>query len=125
MTDIMQEIYEVIQKRKDSEDEKSYTVYLFREGLDKILKKISEESGETVIAAKSLEAAQNGEAAGASISTGVDKDKEDTAKLRSDLNNEICDLLYHLLVLLAERDIPLSEIEAILKERSLKTGNLK
>ena len=121
----MQEIYEVIQKRKDSEDEKSYTVYLFREGLDKILKKISEESGETVIAAKSLEAAQNGEAAGASISTGVDKDKEDTAKLRSDLNNEICDLLYHLLVLLAERDIPLSEIEAILKERSLKTGNLK
>ena len=125
MTDIMQEIYEIIQKRKDSDDEKSYTAYLFREGLDKILKKIAEESGETIIAAKSLEAAQKDGAAGAGSCISDNTENEVTEKLRSDLNNEICDLLYHLLVLLAERDIPLCEVEAILKERSLKTGNLK
>jgi phosphoribosyl-ATP pyrophosphohydrolase len=42
-----------------------------------------------------------------------------------DLKNEICDLLYHLLVLMADLDIPLAEVEEILRERAEKTGNLK
>jgi phosphoribosyl-ATP pyrophosphohydrolase len=107
MNDTLNELYEVIRSRKGSSEEGSYTAYLFREGLDKILKKIGEESSETIIAAKSLEAAPDDE------------------KKRSDLENEVSDLLYHLLVMLAERDIPLENIDAILQARSAKTGNLK
>ena len=107
MNDTLNELYEVILSRKETSGEESYTGYLFREGIDKILKKIGEESAETIIAAKSLEAAPG------------------DGKKMSDLENEVCDLIYHLLVLLAERDIPIERIDAILKERSLKSGNLK
>ena len=107
--DTLEELYKVILSRKASSEEGSYTGYLFREGLDKILKKCGEESAEVIIAAKTLQRADDGEA-------GED---------RKALKNEVCDLIYHLMVLLADRDIPLSEIEEILGERSGKTGNLK
>ena len=42
-----------------------------------------------------------------------------------ELANEICDLLYHMLVLMAERGLPLERVEAILEERRQKIGNLK
>jgi phosphoribosyl-ATP pyrophosphohydrolase len=121
MNDTIREIYETILARKNNAEEGSYTAYLFNEGIDKILKKIGEESAEVIIAAKSLEAADTEFLE----SSAREQNAENILGLRSDLSNEVCDLLYHLLVLLAERDIKLEEIDEILSARAAKTGNLK
>lgn len=89
----------VVRARRQNPQEGSYTCYLFEQGLDKILKKCGEECAEVIIAAK------NG-------------CQEETA-------NEICDLLYHLLVLMAQQDLPLEKVEEILERRRQKIGNLK
>ena len=99
MNQAINDLYNVIVNRKEAPSENSYTRYLFDQGLDKILKKCGEECREVIIAAK-----------------GGD---------REGLKQEICDLLYHLLVLMVEQSISLSEIDKILEERSLKIGNLK
>ncbi len=99
MNDVLKGLYEVVLERRDHPQEGSYTCYLFEKGLDKILKKCGEECSEVIIAAK------NGK-------------NEDTAE-------EICDLLYHLLVMMAQQDIPLEQIEKILETRRQKIGNLK
>ncbi len=99
MTDTINKLYEVILSRRETAAENSYTAYLFREGLDKILKKVGEECTETVIAAKNSD--------------------------NMLLCGEICDLVYHVLVLMAEKGLPLSDIEAELQERAKKLGNLK
>ncbi len=96
---VLNELYQVVLDRKAHPQEGSYTCYLFEKGLDKILKKVGEESSEVIIAAKN----------------GVVEDTE----------NEICDLLYHLLVLMAEQNIPVENVEAILEQRRQKIGNLK
>ena len=67
--------------------------------MDKILKKVGEECAETIIAAK------NGNPA--------------------ETSGEICDLIYHLLVMMAEADIPLEQVTEILEQRRQKIGNLK
>lgn len=99
MKDVLCELYQVILDRKTNLQEGSYTCYLFEQGLDKILKKIGEECAETIIAAK------NG-------------NKEETV-------GEICDLMYHLLVMMAEQGIPYDDVTKVLEQRSLKIGNLK
>ena len=99
MQPTLQTLYDVILARRQNPAEGSYTCYLFEQGLDKILKKVAEESGEVIIAAK------NGE--------------------QEPLCGEICDLLYHLLVLLAETGLPLEQVFAELDLRSQKIGNLK
>jgi phosphoribosyl-ATP pyrophosphohydrolase len=96
---VIYELYEIIKQRKEEPQEKSYSSYLFEQGLDKILKKCGEENAEMLIAAKN-------------------QDKEELA-------NEICDLLYHMMVLMVECEIPLSNVKTILEERSQKIGNLK
>lgn len=90
---------QVVKSRRETKEEGSYTCYLFDKGIDKILKKVGEESAETIIAAKN--------------------------KGNSELKGEVADLLYHLMVMCVERDLPWSEIEAVLDERHNKTGNLK
>ena len=90
--DVLNELYAVIESRKRELPEGSYTSYLFEQGLDKILKKLGEETSETIIAAKN----------------------ED----RDALVRESCDLLYHLLVLLAEREVSLAEVRDELSRRS-------
>ena len=92
-------LYEVIKDRQANPAEGSYTCYLFEKGVDKILKKCGEECAEVIIAAKGGE--------------------------KSELENEICDLIYHLFVLMADRGVALSDIERILDERAQKIGNLK
>jgi len=92
-------LYATILSRKEHPAEGSYTGYLFRQGLDKILKKCGEECAETIIAAK------NG-------------DKEHTI-------SEIADLLFHLHVLMAQLEITPEDIAAELAKRATKTGNLK
>jgi phosphoribosyl-ATP pyrophosphohydrolase len=106
------EEYKIILERKkhagDIENgEKSYTKYLFREGINKILKKVGEESAELIIAAKD---AGNGSGA------------EDSCKL---VVEETADLFYHVLIMLAELNIPLSDVEAEFEERLNQSGNLK
>ena len=99
MSRVVDELYEVILERKANPVEGSYTSYLFREGMDKILKKCGEESAEVIIAAK------NGNL--------------------GELANETGDLVYHLLVLMAEAGLTLDEFYAVLEERRQKAGNLK
>ena len=96
---VLKDLYQVVLGRKAERQEGSYTCYLFDQGLDKILKKVGEESAETIIAAKN----------------GV---QERTVE-------EISDLLYHLMVLLVAQDIPLEAVLAELERRSRKIGNLK
>ena len=52
MEDVLTELYEVVTQRHENPQEGSYTCYLFDQGLDKILKKVGEESAETINAAK-------------------------------------------------------------------------
>ncbi len=119
----LHELYRVVRERQKTFSEKSYTCYLFQKGLDKILKKCGEECSEVIIAAKNADAAK-------SIAAG-DKDSDDPearerkAEAQSDLREEICDLLYHLTVLMVNEEISLDEIDEILKQRSQKIGNLK
>lgn len=105
----LRELYEVCLDRQKNQTENSYTCYLFEKGLDKILKKCGEECSEVIIAAKN-----------AALLCGEEKQ----AALE-DTKNEICDLLYHLTVLMVNEGIRLEDIEGILKQRSSKIGNLK
>ena len=85
------QLFELIEGRKESRPEGSYTTYLFDSGLDKILKKVGEEATETIVASKN----------------------EGSRELVS----ETSDLIYHLMVLLVERGVSLEEITRELKNR--------
>lgn len=107
--DALNELYQVVLGRQQAPVENSYTCYLFEKGLDKILKKCGEECSEVIIAAKNAAALQGEQKTEAILET----------------QNEICDLLYHLTVLMVNEGITLDEVNGILKERSRKIGNLK
>ena len=83
--------YEIIKERQAQPQEGSYTCYLLNKGMDKIAKKVGEEAVEVVIAGK------NGD--------------------REEICYETADLLYHLMVLLAQQDISLYDICAEMKKR--------
>lgn len=100
---LLQDLFRLIQERKDQRPEGSYTTYLFDSGLDKILKKVGEEAAETIIAAKNANDAES----------------------RKPLSAEISDLLYHLLVLMVERDISLQDVLNELNHRAGKPANPK
>lgn len=99
MSEVINELYQTILERKEIPLEGSYTNYLFEKGLDKILKKVGEEATEVIVAAKNSD--------------------------KVEVVNEVCDLTYHLLVLLANEGVDLRDIEAELGKRELKTGNKK
>ena len=96
---VLTNLYKTIEHRRDNPVENSYTCYLLDKGIDKILKKIGEESAEVIIAAK------NG-------------DHVETIY-------EITDLLYHLIVMMVDQGIPLEDVLAEIADRSKKTQNLK
>ena len=96
---VLKDLYAVVEDRKSNPQEGSYTCYLFDKGLDKILKKVGEECAETIIAAKN--------------------------NVQADTVGEISDLLYHLIVMMAEQNIPLEAVLGELEIRSKKIGNLK
>ncbi len=98
-TDIFAALEDQIADRKANPKEKSYTNYLLDQGIDKVLKKVGEESAEVIIASKN-------------------PDKEE-------LLGEVDDLLYHLFVLLNQRDITLEEVRSKAKERHQIQGNKK
>ncbi len=91
---VLNDLYALVESRKRDRPEGSYTTYLFDQGLDKILKKVGEESSETIIAAKN----ENPEV----------------------LAREASDLLYHLIVLMVERGLILEEIRDELVSRGKK-----
>lgn len=93
---VLDQLYELIQARERERPSGSYTTYLFDKGLDKILKKVGEESAETIIAAKNEE--------------------------RERLVEEVSDLVYHLIVLLVARGVGLEEISEELKQRRRGQG---
>ena len=78
------QLNKLIKERKENLPENSYTTKLFMEGADRIIQKVGEEAIETVIAAKN-------------------RDKEE-------ILNETSDLIYHLLVMLAEQEIGFDEV---------------
>jgi phosphoribosyl-AMP cyclohydrolase / phosphoribosyl-ATP pyrophosphohydrolase len=88
---IIDELYNIIEDRKSNPKEGSYTNYLFEKGIDKILKKVGEESAEVIIAAKN-------------------------ASLK-EIRYEAADLIYHLLVMLSQVGLRPSEVIAELDER--------
>lgn len=92
-------LMELIRGRKIDKQEGSYTTYLFEKGLDKILKKIGEESTEVIIAAKS-------------------NDKRETIY-------EIADLAYHTMVLMIEAGISLTDIHKELASRHVIDHKVK
>ena len=91
--------YETAVDRKNNPEEGSYTTYLFNKGLEKILKKVGEESTEVIIASL------NGS--------------------KEELVGEINDLIYHVLVLMVEKGITLEDVEEEMVRRSQKHHNLK
>ena len=92
-------LYALLVDRKEKMPEGSYTTYLFDKGLDKILKKVGEESTEVIIA-------------------GKDKDKSETVY-------EIADLVYHVMVLMVEMGITPDEVRAELKSRNVIDHKVK
>jgi len=92
-------LMELIKGRKTDKKEGSYTTYLFEKGIDKILKKVGEESTEVIIAAKA-------------------DDKAETIY-------EIADLAYHVMVLMTEMGISLDEVTAELASRHVIDEKVK
>ena len=90
----MDQLVKTIKNRKQHKPEGSYTSYLFTQGRDKILKKIGEESAETIIAAKNMS--------------------------KRELTSESADLFYHLLVLLINEGVEIGEVIAELDRRAKK-----
>lgn len=96
---VLDSLYDLIKLRQLERPEGSYTAYLFEKGLDKILKKVGEESSEVIIAAKNAD--------------------------RSALIAESADLIYHLLVLLVSRSVSLAEVgnELVSRRQERKSGS--
>ena len=92
-------LMELIRGRKTNPQEGSYTTYLFQKGLDKILKKIGEESTEVIIAAK-------------------DNDPKETIY-------EISDLVYHVMVMMIQQGISLEDIRRELASRHVIDHKVK
>ena len=96
---MLEEIYQRIVDRDQNPKEGSYTNYLLDQGVDKICKKVGEEATETVIAAKN-------------------HDPEE-------LKKEICDLIYHVEVLMYQQGVTLEQIKKELEKRYQIEGNKK
>jgi phosphoribosyl-ATP pyrophosphohydrolase/phosphoribosyl-AMP cyclohydrolase len=92
-------LYEMIKGRKTEPKEGSYTTYLFDKGMDKILKKVGEESTEVIIA-------------------GAKNDKEETIY-------EIADLAYHIMVMMVEQGIDLKDVTTELSKRHVVDHKVK
>ncbi|MCL2084557.1 MAG: bifunctional phosphoribosyl-AMP cyclohydrolase/phosphoribosyl-ATP diphosphatase HisIE [Oscillospiraceae bacterium] len=90
----IEKLYGLIDERRSSPKERSYTSYLFEKGLDKILKKLSEETAEVVIAAKNRSAPE--------------------------LTYELADLCYHALVLMSHEGCAIDDVRRELAMRHTK-----
>lgn len=94
---VLEQVYATIEQRLASLPEGSYVARMHTAGLDRILKKIGEEAGEVIIAAKN--------------------------QSREELSWEASDLLFHLLLVMAEQGLPPAELGRVLLERHKPAGN--
>lgn len=94
MMQFFKELEELLIQRKKDLPENSYTSDLFKKGLDRILKKIGEEAGEVIIASKNTD--------------------------EKELVHEISDLIFHLQVLIVEKNISITKVEEELIKRHKK-----
>ena len=94
-----QDLMDMLRGRKENPKEGSYTTYLFEKGLDKILKKVGEETTEVIIAAK-------------------DRDRANTIY-------EIGDLMYHVMVLMIEAGISLNDVKREMASRHVIDKKVK
>ena len=92
-------LYALLEGRRESLPEGSYTTYLFRKGIDKILKKVGEECTEVIIAGKA-------------------GDKKETVY-------EIADLMYHIMVLMVEMGISVDDVRSELASRHVIDHKVK
>tara|TARA_B100001989_G_C24450233_1_gene418546 strand:+ start:553 stop:837 length:285 start_codon:yes stop_codon:yes gene_type:complete len=81
----------LLTNRKEQKKSGSYTSSLFEAGTDRLLKKIGEEAGEVIIAAKNNDA--------------------------TELKNEAADLLFHLMIVLKDQNLSINDVIAVLKDR--------
>ena len=88
---ILSRVYNQIMSRRENPQEGSYTNYLFDKGLDKILKKVGEETSEVIIGAKN--------------------------KNKDELVYEMCDLIYHAMVLMVNEGVTMDDLKAELTKR--------
>ncbi len=95
----LQGLYDLLVNRKEQKPEGSYTTYLFEKGIDKILKKVGEESTEVIIAGKA-------------------DDKKETIY-------EIADLAYHIMVLMVQMGISVEDIHRELASRHIIDHKVK
>ena len=95
--DVLTQLYAILESRKNADAKNSYVASLYAKGTDAILKKIAEEAGETLIAAKN--------------------DKP------ADVVHEVADLWFHTLVLLAQQNIPLAALSEELARRFGTSGH--
>lgn len=96
--EFLKELEDLLYERKDEMPDGSYTSKMYKKGIDKIAQKVGEEAVETVIASKN-------------------KGKKETIA-------EAADLLFHLMLLLAEKEIPMHKVIKVLRKRHDK-GNHK
>ena len=92
--EIIPTLVDKIKDRKENPIEGTYTTYLFEQGIDKILKKVGEESSEVIIASKNDD--------------------------HGELTGEMADLTYHMLVLMEETGVSLADIKKVLIKRHLE-----
>ncbi|MFC5590605.1 bifunctional phosphoribosyl-AMP cyclohydrolase/phosphoribosyl-ATP diphosphatase HisIE [Sporosarcina soli] len=97
--EVVQEVVAEIKDRRNNPVEGSYTTYLFREGLDKILKKVGEETTEVVIGAKNRD--------------------------KAEVTSELADLTYHSLVLMEELGVTVEDVKNVLRKRRPKKEVLR
>lgn len=91
--EVIHTIIDTIEQRRLNPVEGAYTTYLFNEGIDKVLKKVGEETAEVIIGAKNND--------------------------KTEIKWEVADLLYHTLVLLNIVDVSIQDIKAVLYERHI------
>lgn len=91
----LKKLESIIEERLNSSSESSYVYALFNSGIDRVLKKIAEEAGEVIIASKNA--------------------------CEEEIKNEVADLLFHILIMLAYHKVGLDDIMYILKERHYRT----
>jgi len=104
MSDILKQLDLILESRKEESPDHSYVASLYHKGLEKILKKVSEESSETIMAAKDLE-------------------YQNTQENKDHLVYEIADLWFHTMVLLASKNLSSTDITDELQRRFGLSGH--
>ena len=96
---ILDQLYDILQQRKNAEGDKSYVASLYEKGSPKIAEKILEEAQEFIDEAFHIH------------------NQRDNMDVQKNIRSEAADLLFHIMVMLSHHDIPPSDIFDILEKR--------